>query len=182
MNPPTQTYRTADSSRAVSPVIGVVLMVAVTVVLAAIIGMFVMDFGSVLGQRSPHPSLTVVDAPSNFHDADNQAQALIEITHRGGDHLRVDETTLLIRETASNDLILEFEQREITQRFSSGAWNVTIGGTPIDSIELIEPGDTVVVTHNDSVGAAIQDETEYDVMVIDTPSGQPLLDARVYIS
>ena len=182
MTPPTQRHRTVNGSRAVSPVIGVVLMVAITVVLAASIGMFVMDFGSVLGQTTPHPSLTVTDAPNNFDEADGEEQDFVEITHRGGDHLRVDDIDLHIRETTSNHLIMEMEQRELTEDFDGGAWNITISDQPIHSIELFEPGDTLVVAHNDSGGNGIDDETEYDVMVIDSPSGQPIVDARIYIS
>jgi len=40
-----QLFKTADDERAVSPVIGVILMVAITVILAAVIGAFVLDLG-----------------------------------------------------------------------------------------------------------------------------------------
>lgn len=41
-----------DSERAVSPVIGVILMVAITVILAAVIGTFVLELGGDLGQNA----------------------------------------------------------------------------------------------------------------------------------
>jgi flagellin-like protein len=41
-----------DSERAVSPVIGVILMVAITVILAAVIGTFVLGLGDSLGQNA----------------------------------------------------------------------------------------------------------------------------------
>ncbi|MDB9299354.1 type IV pilin N-terminal domain-containing protein [Halorubrum ezzemoulense] len=41
-----------DSERAVSPVIGVILMVAITVILAAVIGTFVLGLGDQLGQNA----------------------------------------------------------------------------------------------------------------------------------
>ena len=41
-----------DSERAVSPVIGVILMVAITVILAAVIGTFVLGLGGSLGQNA----------------------------------------------------------------------------------------------------------------------------------
>ena len=42
-----------DSDRAVSPVIGVILMVAITVILAAVIGTFVLGLGDSLADSQP---------------------------------------------------------------------------------------------------------------------------------
>jgi flagellin-like protein len=42
-----------ESDRAVSPVIGVILMVAITVILAAVIGTFVLNLGDQVGQSAP---------------------------------------------------------------------------------------------------------------------------------
>ncbi|ELY81345.1 type IV pilin [Natrinema gari] len=41
-----------DNERAVSPVIGVILMVAITVILAAVIAAFVLDLGGSVGQEA----------------------------------------------------------------------------------------------------------------------------------
>ena len=40
-----------EDERAVSPVIGVILMVAITVILAAVIGTFVLDLGNDIGEN-----------------------------------------------------------------------------------------------------------------------------------
>ena len=53
MKPSTQSN--ADD-RAVSPVIGVILMVAITVILAAVIGTFVLGLGDQLGDTAPQAS------------------------------------------------------------------------------------------------------------------------------
>ncbi|OYR46375.1 type IV pilin [Halorubrum sp. Hd13] len=45
-----------DDDRAVSPVIGVILMVAITVILAAVIGTFVLGLGDSLGDSAPQAS------------------------------------------------------------------------------------------------------------------------------
>jgi len=44
--------------RAVSPVIGVILMVAITVILAAVIGTFVLNLGQSTGQATPQVSMS----------------------------------------------------------------------------------------------------------------------------
>ena len=64
--------------RGVSPVIGVILMVAITVVLAAVIGTFVLGFSGELGDSAPQ-------ARFNFN-CDTGADT-VTITHEGGDAL-----------------------------------------------------------------------------------------------
>ena len=63
--------------RAVSPVIGVILMVAITVILAAVIGTFVLGLGDSLGDTAPQASF--------------QCQSG-DLVHSGGDQL--DDATL----------------------------------------------------------------------------------------
>ncbi len=53
-----------DDDRGVSPVIGAILMVAITVILAAVIGAFVLDLGSQLGSTGPQTQLAVSDNSS----------------------------------------------------------------------------------------------------------------------
>ena len=46
--------------RAVSPVIGVILMVAITVILAAVIGTFVLGLGDRVSQSAPQASFSLM--------------------------------------------------------------------------------------------------------------------------
>lgn len=48
-----------SDDRAVSPVIGVILMVAITVILAAVIGSFVLGLGNSVQQTAPNAKLPV---------------------------------------------------------------------------------------------------------------------------
>lgn len=73
----------ADES-AISPVIGVILMVAVTVVLAAVIGAFVFGIGDSLG--SPAPNTQVAFDYNNNN---------VSVTHDGGDTITGDNTGAL---------------------------------------------------------------------------------------
>ena len=67
-----------STSRGVSPVIGVILMVAITVILAAVIGSFVLGVGDEV-QETPTASLTYDDG---------------ELVHQGGDSLKTDDLDL----------------------------------------------------------------------------------------
>ena len=70
------------NSRAVSPVIGVILMVSITVILAAVVGIFVLGFSDQLGERSPQATIGLDDGeePGSF-----------SITHRAGDPLHLED-------------------------------------------------------------------------------------------
>ncbi|MFA1612171.1 type IV pilin [Halobellus rubicundus] len=69
---------------AVSPVIGVILMVAITVILAAVIGTFVLNLGQEVQQTAPQASF-------NF-DYETQGDNNVTITHQTGDSI---DTALL---------------------------------------------------------------------------------------
>ena len=71
---------------AVSPVIGVILMVAITVILAAVIGTFVLGLGGQVSQTTPSASFSFDFAPNN----DN-----VTITHDGGATLDGENTQTL---------------------------------------------------------------------------------------
>ena len=70
--------------RAVSPVIGVILMVAITVILAAVIGTFVLGLGDSMN-TAPQASLGFEGGPGE-----------VTISHEGGDSLNTEELAILV--------------------------------------------------------------------------------------
>jgi len=66
-----------DDERAVSPVIGVILMVAITVILAAVIASFVLGLGDSAGDAAPQVSVSC--------DLGNSTTTM---THESGDTLQ----------------------------------------------------------------------------------------------
>ncbi len=72
------------SKRAVSPVIGVILMVAITVILAAVIGAFVLGFGGQLSNTAPQASF-------EFSYSDRPTGTNVTIVHGGGDTLTASQ-------------------------------------------------------------------------------------------
>jgi len=109
-----------DSERAVSPVIGVILMVAITVILAAVIGTFVLGLGDSV-ESAPQASFGF-----DYDDDDKT----VEIQHRGGDSL--DTGNLEIR-VAGDD--------------AEGDANITSvnGSIGADLPSELSAGDTVTV-------------------------------------
>ena len=68
-----------DDDRSVSPVIGVILMVAITVILAAVIGTFVLGLGDQVSQTTPNASF------SFDYDRNATGNDTLEVAHGGGD-------------------------------------------------------------------------------------------------
>lgn len=77
--------RQFTDERAVSPVIAVVLMIAVTVILAAIVAAFALGMGGA-GDATPQASF----------DYDYNGSTSLTITHEGGDTLTAAQVTVLV--------------------------------------------------------------------------------------
>ena len=71
-----------EGVRAVAPVIGVIVMVVITVILAAVIGTFVLGLGGQVSSTAPQASFTFELSNSDQN---------VEITHDGGDSISSDD-------------------------------------------------------------------------------------------
>lgn len=80
--------------RGVSPVIGVILMVAITVILAAVIGTFVLGLGGNMSEnQTPQAQFSISEA-----DADGS----FTLTHNGGDKVDLSETSVIVNGSAAS--------------------------------------------------------------------------------
>jgi flagellin-like protein len=119
--------------RGASSVIGVVLMVAVTIVLAAAVGAFVLDVHST---RASPPQIANADAElTNVHGS--STDQTVRITHRGGDTVDVADL-------------------EIVVSFSNSSKRSRLVGIPTDTIDPADyEGDDVWDGSGDGIGGAI---------------------------
>jgi len=86
-----------DDDRAVSPVIGVILMVAITVILAAVIGTFVLGLGDQVQSTTPQASFGFDSGATDIQDngtADSTSVKTMTVTHETGD--TIDASNLKI--------------------------------------------------------------------------------------
>jgi flagellin-like protein len=79
---------------AVSPVIGVILMVAVTVVLSAAIGAFVLDIGNAVTEQQPN-------AVIEFEVDTGGSTDSVTLRHTGGDELATETLSVTIDGTVA---------------------------------------------------------------------------------
>lgn len=71
---------------AVSPVIGVILMVAITVILAAVIATFVLGLGEQVSSTAPTASMS-----TEFSEQNDGVDGDLTINHDGGDTIKASE-------------------------------------------------------------------------------------------
>jgi flagellin-like protein len=160
-----------DEDRGVSPVIGVILMVAITVILAAVIGTFVLGLGDSL-QQAPQSTLNAEDASADYPGT--LPTDSFTISQNGGDAIPLSDTRVVIDNTSGSE----------SYQFSQGSWasselNVTLNGQAIagmDSPELAV-GDSLTVT--DETNTDFTADTTYRIRLIHIPSDSILLDTEV---
>lgn len=144
--------------RGVSTIIGVILMVAVTIVMAGVVGGYVLNQTNNMDTAQPNTQVEF-----NYDAADDQ----IAIVHDGGDTLTTDNTGKL---SVSGDIA--------AGDISGGAWGANLdetGGSDTSEAVLtgsIEAGDTIFDTEDDS-GAVSGDVSSGDrvELVWHSPSG-----------
>ena len=114
--------------RAVSPVIGVILMVAITVILAAVIGTFVLGLGDQVSDNAPQASFSF-----DFDSSGSPNYA--NITHEGGETL--DNSTISVNGDDSSTALSLNE---------AGGWgDGTIQAGDQISYDGVDSGETVRV-------------------------------------
>ena len=142
-----------NDEHAVSPVIGVILMVAITVILAAVIAVFGFGFGGP-DQKGPVANIQVTSVP--------ETQGIIDmkIVHKAGESFKAGDWRISIVEVGS-------PPKYIT---ASTGFSV---GEQIITTNLTNSAGTVTITNNNItvVGTATQlkPETKYDVKIIVFP-------------
>jgi flagellin-like protein len=89
---------------AVSPVIGVILMVAITVILAAVIGTFVLGLGDQVQSSAPNANFQFEFNEANGDGFDGDTDDEVIITHNGGQDVDPSNTDVQIAGSSQGQL------------------------------------------------------------------------------
>jgi len=114
--------------KGVSPVIGVILMVAITVILAAVIASFVFGMGGKV-KAAPNAQIMLEDN-DDMVNTTGEADKLFDIVHYGGDTLKCNEIKLVVSVKGGNTSTLvwdgtdSFDSDELTCNVSDGLISV----------------------------------------------------------
>jgi FlaG/FlaF family flagellin (archaellin) len=90
-------------------------MVAITVILAAVIGSFVLGIGGDINE-TPQAGLEVSDAPDTIDGDTNGADELFIISHNGGDAIESEDLDLIVNDLSTDDNkeVSNIDGKEIT--------------------------------------------------------------------
>ncbi len=157
-----KTFRKNDE--AVSPVIGVILMVAITVILAAVIAAFVFGMGP--PKQAPQASLMATGVNTLT------TPTSVNLEHQGGADITLGDTKIIVEQGATR--VIYATAGNSTQKFVAGdkmRINTTSSGITVN-------GNAMTVTT--ATGTAdLTTGTEITVTVLDIPSAQMVAQARV---
>ncbi|WP_044951709.1 type IV pilin [Haloarcula hispanica] len=128
---------------AVSPVIGVILMVAITVILAAVIATFVLGLGDQVSNTAPQASF------STNYDSGSQE---VDVTHDGGDSIKA--SNLYFRGSGFDDGVTVGESEDTDINDNNQPWP-----------DYASSGDNSKVVAGDRVVVAVTGD-EYDFSVV----------------
>jgi flagellin-like protein len=132
---------------AVSPVIGVILMVAITVILAAVIGSFVLGFGSQMNDVQPNSNIQI--EYENIADGTDENDN-ITLTHKGGDTLSVGGTT--VYEAGSVKTTAGGTAGSLLDPATNASVDNEWSGTAITATDSVDIAENHAVTNNDVFG------------------------------
>lgn len=144
--------RIFNDNKAVSPVIGVVLMVAITVILAAAIGSSV--FGKGPAESGPQANINAKFA--NFNDTNVPQNITIE--HLGGDSLSWSTTKVFLYDVNGKNIDLD------TRAGNNSTTHLNVGDTETFKIKN---------------SASIEKNTQYNVKVVDSLTNQLICDKKI---
>lgn len=112
-----------NDDRAVSPVIGVILMVAITVILAAVIGTFVLGLGDQVQQTTPQASFGFSQENVTY-GAGVDAETLT-VTHESGDTIAESD----IKVTVAGNPAFDVNSSNQTNALWNGDGDVSAGSS-----------------------------------------------------
>jgi archaeal type IV pilus assembly protein PilA len=158
------------NEEAVSPVIGVILMVAITVILAAVIAAFVFNLG---GSQVKAPTASIVAA----NNPDTTAIDM-KVSHKGGDLLKAGEWKLsVVPINSAVDYVAS----------TSGSGDFAVGSQIAVSVDTVGCSASVItcnVTTN-NVTTTLANHSmitgKYDVKLVHIPSSAMLVDTVVEV-
>lgn len=151
------------NEEAVSPVIGVILMVAITVILAAVIAAFVFGMGPPV--KAPQTQLKFAATVT-----------VLKINHDGGDPLILNDLKLTVKNSASGATIVDsFAMNSSTSAPFTASGTLTAGNSVQGNWTAAGGTPNLGATAAPIKGDILQ------VIILDVPSGQLIANSKVTV-
>jgi len=169
----------SENERAVSPVIGVILMVAITVILAAVIATMVLDMSDGVGEQ-PTTLDAEVSANSEYDSSDSNNQDIAYINHKTGDTIAKGDLLVNVRTEDGASILSVTPDKEVdVNGDSTNDVEVTTSGS-------FDAGSTITISEINA-GTATLDGSDLangetvQIQVIDQSSDSTVVDAEVTV-
>jgi flagellin-like protein len=170
---------------AVSPVIGVILMVAITVILAAVIGTFVLGLGDQVQDSAPNANFQFEYSDVVLDEGDDGTNPVdlkqIEISHNGGEDVDGDNLDILVGGDPAygiDDLkatdagaTVPFDGTKLSTGSSDTVSWVNTGSATVDSSTDVSESSSGITSGTGSVTAEALSQGESVRVVWKSPSG-----------
>lgn len=153
-----------NDDKAVSPVIGVILMVAITVILAATVGSSV--FSHETAKPSPHVNLNIKSG-----GVDTNKVASIRIEHLGGDTISFDKSVTKIMISVNGGTAVQADPSTIK--------NLAVGDTATLKLMTADTPTTAIGDNSGDSTPNIAENDNVNIKLIDIQSSQIFLDREI---
>lgn len=162
-------------TRGVSPVIGVILMVAITVILAAVIGTFVLGLGESVSDTTPQASVSISDASAAYADGKDA----FVLGHNGGEALELSEAKLIVRNPDTNEVMGTWESGS----FNAGSdLALKLNTNTAVASDEYATGSRLVITDGSDTGTALSSGTKYEIILVHTPTDRQVASGQVKLA
>lgn len=130
---------------AVSPVVGVMLMLVVTIIIAAVVSAFA---GGVAGDQKIAPQVTISAEPIFVGLGDTNIDNGIEFENRGGDSFMLTDINIQLKSSSTKYTITPSDELPddscLTPGITNGGYFVKVGGSSVNDM-TISPGDKFIL-------------------------------------
>jgi flagellin-like protein len=176
-----------QEERAVSPVVGVAILVGITVILASVVGAFV--FGLVdIGESSPDASFTFSEDRSTFstganaesiEETEDQNVTTVRVVHNSGQAIQKNQLFAAVSgnksDPQSNDSVYQIDYQGDD---SADDWHLVLNDTNTEQ-EVVKPGDSFTIGFYGIRRPAIAGTQIVDYFVNDAGSSPPIDDIGI---
>ena len=184
--------RLDGNDRAVSPVIGVVLMVAITVILAAVIGTFVLSFGDEVTASAPQAQLSVDGVNVTDNGTDITLNATIR--HSGGDDIELQNTDIVVENNGETTRFDDEDSDDTAVIQTADTFKITVNNESESGGDFVTADDTRIWQGNDDqddgISGLSSDDADSDtdgnpdrvtITIVDTASSEVIFEQTITI-
>ena len=185
-----------DDTRAASSVIGVILVVALTVILGAFVGTFVLGLDNPLREPAPVVSLSAADSSANAPPPRGPTNGAItnwaEISHNSGEAIRANEVKILVKNSGGTT-VATLEQSNSYSYFESDndandylrLYNDSSQSSAVDTTSTLAAGETWYIAVDNArykAGVFAFPDGQYTIVMVHKPSQSIIAQSKVTIS